>query len=72
MNGKKEPTPFGRAIRVRLAELNMRQTELADILGTSRTQITLIIYGQRTGREWVDKICNALDMPVKAKWKKGA
>lgn len=47
MAGRREPTPFGRAIKVRLAELNMKQSDLAQLLGTSNAYVTYLIYGDR-------------------------
>ena len=47
MAGRREPTPFGRAIKVRLAELNMKQSDLARQLGTSNAYVTYLIYGDR-------------------------
>lgn len=72
MREKKKPTAFGRAVKVRLAELDMQQRDLADMLGVSRTQITYIIYGERKSLDWIDRICEVLDMLAKVKWKKGA
>lgn len=67
-----KPTPFGRAIRTRLAELDMQQKDLADMLGVSCTTITYTICGQRHNPEMVERICAALDIPVKVEWKEGA
>ena len=72
MRTRKKPTPFGRAVRMRLAELDMLQSDLADQLGISRVQITYLIYGERGASEWIERICHALDMPVESEWKKGA
>lgn len=72
MRTRKKPTPFGRAIRMRLAELDMQQSDLADMLGISRAQITYIVYGERSGREWVERICEALKMPMQKEWKEDA
>lgn len=66
MGAKRKPTPFGRAIRIRLAELDMQQSDLARMLGTSETYVTYLIYGDRRDERWVAKICRALDMPVQA------
>ena len=72
MRTRKKPTPFGRAVRMRLAELDMLQSDLADQLGISRVQITYLIYGERGASEWIERIYHALDMPVESEWKKGA
>lgn len=72
MRNRKKPTPFGRAIKVRLAQLDLQQRDLAGMLGTSKAHITYLIYGERDSEAWVEKICEALKMPMKAKYKKGA
>lgn len=63
MDRRRTPTPFGRAIRVRLAQLNMQQRDLAKLLGTSSAYVTYLIYGDRRDAAWVARICEALDMP---------
>ena len=63
MSNRRTPTPFGRAIKVRLAELNMQQRDLAKLLGTSNAYVTYLIYGDRRDEAWVARICQALSMP---------
>lgn len=63
MANRRTPTPFGRAIKVRLAELNMQQRDLARLLGTSNAYVTYLIYGDRQDKTWVARICEALSMP---------
>lgn len=72
MRTDKKPTPFGRAIRMRLASLDMDQKALAQKVGTTPAYISIIIYSERTSPVMVKRICEALDMPVKARWMKGA
>lgn len=72
MRTDKKPTPFGRAVRMRLAALDMDQKSLAQKLGTTPAYISTIIYNERTSPRMVKRICEALDMPVKARWMKGA
>lgn len=72
MRTDKKPTPFGRAVRMRLAALDLDQKALAQKLGTSQAYISVIIYRERNSPKMVKRICEALDMPVKAKWMKGA
>ena len=62
MSNRRTPTPFGRAIKVRLAELNMQQQDLAKLLGTSNAYVTYLIYGDRRDEQWVARICEALSM----------
>jgi len=64
MRRKRTPTPFGHAIKVRLAQLDMRQNELADMLGLSNAYVTYLIYGDRRDEAWVGRICEALQMPM--------
>lgn len=63
MANRRTPTPFGRAIKVRLAQLDMQQRDLAKLLGTSNAYVTYLIYGDRRDEAWVARICKALDMP---------
>lgn len=72
MRTDKKPTPFGRAVRMRLAALDMDQKALAQKVGTTPAYISIIIYGERNSPKMIKRICEALDMPVKAKWMKGA
>lgn len=64
MARRRMPTPFGRAIKVRLAELDMKQSDLARLLGTSNAYVTYLIYGDRRDEAWVARICEVLDMPA--------
>lgn len=66
MRKRRKPTAFGTAIRVRLAELNMQQSDLAQLLGTSEAYITYLIYGDRRDEAWVARICEALHMSAPA------
>lgn len=66
MRARRTPTPFGRAIKVRLAELDMQQSDLARLLGTSNAYVTYLIYGDRRDEAWVAKICQVLDMPARS------
>ena len=63
MGNRRMPTPFGRAIKVRLAELNMQQRDLAKLLGTSNAYVTYLIYGDRRDEAWIARICQVLNMP---------
>lgn len=63
---RRTPTPFGRAVRIRLAQLNLQQRDLARMIGTSEAFITYLIYGDRRDEAWVLWICKALDMRLPA------
>lgn len=64
MRKRRTPTPFGQAIKVRLAQLNLQQSDLAEMLGTSNAYVTYLIYGDRRDEAWVARICMVLDMPM--------
>jgi len=62
MAKRRRPTPFGREIRIRLAQLDMQQSELAEKLGISNAYMTYLIYGDRRDEAWVARICEELGM----------
>jgi len=62
MAKRRRPTPFGREIRIRLAQLDMPQSELAEKLGISNAYMTYLIYGDRRDEAWVARICEELGM----------
>ena len=64
MRRKRTPTPFGHAVKVRLAQLDMRQSDLAEKLGLSNAYVSYLLHGDRRDTAWVARICWALDMPV--------
>lgn len=66
MRNRRLPTPFGRAVRVRLAQLNMQQRDLARLLGISQALVTYLIYGDRRDEQWILRICQVLDMESSA------
>lgn len=66
MRERRMPTPFGHAVRVRLAQLNLQQRDLAQMLGTSDAFITYLIYGDRRDEAWIIRICQALGMEQEA------
>lgn len=59
---KRKLTPFGKEIKLRLVEMEMRQEELAELVGTSPQYINHIMYGERTGEKYIDKIRAVLDI----------
>ncbi len=62
MQETRKLTPFGKAIKKRLVDLDMNQKDLARKIGTSAPQITYILYGSRSVERWVDPICEALGL----------
>ena len=69
----KKLTAFGKKVKKRLIDLDMEQRELAKQLGVSSTTISYILYGERSGEEWIPKTCAALDMSARgSEARKGA
>lgn len=62
---KRDITRVGIKIKKRLAELNMTQRQLAEILGISETYLHQIIYGYRKGKKCVTRIEKVLEEKVK-------
>ena len=52
MRSDRKVTEFGKAIRKRLIDLDMNQTDLARRIGTSKVTITYIIHGDRNPGRW--------------------
>ncbi|MGB4438167.1 MAG: helix-turn-helix transcriptional regulator [Sedimentibacter sp.] len=53
---KRKLTPFGLKVKNKLADLNMSQKELAGKLGTSDVYLSMILYGVRSGKMYVEDI----------------
>ena len=53
---RRELTPYGKAVKCRLIELNMTQVELAELVGTSKQYLGKILYGIRSGEMHLDSI----------------
>lgn len=59
---KRQLTPFGITVKKRLIERGMTQVQLAEEVGTSNKYLNLIIYGDRTGEKYIQKIASALEI----------
>ncbi len=57
---RRKLTPFGKEMKLRLVELEMKQDELAELVGTSPQYINHIMYGERTGEKYIDRIRSVL------------
>lgn len=55
-------TPFGITVKKRLIEKGMTQVRLAEEVGTSNKYLNLILYGDRTGEKYIQKIITVLDI----------
>lgn len=59
-------TPFGKKVRKRLIDMNMTQVELAAMLGIKKQYVYKILYGERSGRKYMDKIAEILKIDTAA------
>lgn len=57
---KRELTQYGKQIKHKLIENNMTQVELAEIVGTSKQYLGKILYGERAGTMYLEKIDQVL------------
>lgn len=62
MAKKRQLTPFGKEVKHRLIELNMTQVELAELVGTSKQYLGKILFGERAGTMYLEKINQVLHM----------
>lgn len=62
MGRKRELTPYGKDVKHRLIEMNMTQVELAEQIGTSKQYLGKILFGERAGTMYLDKISQILHM----------
>lgn len=61
---KNQLTPLGVEIKKRLIELNMTQREFAARIGANENYINLVLYGERSGAKYLDKIGQVLKIDV--------
>lgn len=62
MSRKRELTSYGKQVKHRLIELNMTQVELAEQVGTSKQYLGKILFGERAGTMYIEKIDQVLNM----------
>lgn len=55
-------TPFGRNIKKALVDMGMTQRQLAAEIGVAPTYISNIIYGERPGDKYRQKIISVLGL----------
>lgn len=55
-------TPFGKKVKKRMIDLNMRQVELANQLGVSNQYLYRILNGDRSGKKYTEKIVSILEI----------
>lgn len=59
---KRQMTALGKEIKRRLLELEISQEELAEMVGTSPQYINHIIFGERSGKKYMDQIRSILNI----------
>lgn len=59
---KRTLTSFGKEVKHRLIELNMTQVELAEQVGTSKQYLGKILFGERSGDMYKEKIIAVLEI----------
>lgn len=62
MSRKRELTSYGKQVKHRLIEMNMTQVELAEQVGTSKQYLGKILFGERSGTIYLDKIDQVLNL----------
>lgn len=58
---RRELTPYGKQVKHRLIEINMTQVELANQVGTTKQYLGKILYGERAGTMYLEKIDQVLN-----------
>ncbi len=62
MSRKRELTEYGKQVKHKLIEMNMTQVELAEQVGTSKQYLGKILFGERTGTMYLEKIDQVLQV----------
>lgn len=60
MSRKRELTNYGKQVKHKLIEMNMTQVELAERVGTSKQYLGKILFGERSGNMYVNRIDEVL------------
>ena len=55
-------TPLGKDIKRKLADKDMSQVELAERVGTSKSYLSRIMRGGKSGEKYLTAICIVLDL----------
>ena len=59
---KNKLTPLGKDIKKKLADRDMSQVELAERVGTSKSYLSRIMRGGKSGEKYLTAICIVLDL----------
>ena len=59
---KNKLTPLGKDLKKKLADKDMSQVELAERVGTSKSYLSRIMRGGKSGEKYLTAICIVLDL----------
>ena len=62
MRDDRKITKFGRAIKIRMLDMGVRQKDIAKTVGMSESMLVAVITGDRSAANWIVPICDALGM----------
>ena len=62
MSRKRELTAYGKEVKHKLIEMNMTQVELPEQVGTSKQYLGKILFGERAGTMYLEKIDQILQI----------
>lgn len=62
MGKKWKLTPFGIKVKKRLLEKDMTISELAEQIGVKQSYLSQVLYGDKKGYKYMDKICSILEI----------
>ncbi|UQZ83293.1 helix-turn-helix protein [Paenibacillus konkukensis] len=66
MRKKRELTPVGKVVKKRLIEVGITHRQLAQKIGTSEQYLNSILFGARSGRNYLPKIARVLDLDLES------
>lgn len=55
-------TPFGRRVRKRMIDLEIPSAELSQRIGCSKSYLSDILTGRRSGGKYIEPICRELNI----------
>ncbi|WP_199898935.1 helix-turn-helix domain-containing protein [Paenibacillus popilliae] len=64
MRKKRELTPIGKMVKKRLIEVGITHRQLAQQIGTSEQYLNSILFGARSGRNYLPKIARVLELDL--------
>ena len=59
---KNKLTPLGKDIKKKLVDIDMSQVELAERVGTTKSYLSQVMRGGKSGEKYLTAICAVLDL----------